>query len=291
MTSTQLPDNRGRWGDADELGALNLVDDAARARAASAVQVGRWVSLALPTDPASMLGGPFAPPSPPSPPVQQALLHTGTPPMGMAEVITVTPHHPALTHIDALVHMPIDGVVFPAVPLGDAVTGGIVTHGSTSAFAAGIVTRGVLLDLAPGGRLPSAHPITADDLDAAEARGGVQVEPGDALVVRTGWTFRWDADEQGPGVTVDAVRWLHDHDVSVWAGDVGDSFPPLDSDVPMPLHMVGLARLGMTLVDGVAVEELATVCAEVGRTAFMLVVAPPRISGLTGVPVNPIAVF
>jgi kynurenine formamidase len=175
--------------------------------------------------------------------------------------------------------------------VGEAVTGGVVTHGSTSAFAAGIVTRGVLLDLAPGGRLPSAHPITADDLEAAEARSGVRVEPGDALVVRTGWTFGWSSDEQGPGVTVDAVRWLHDRDVAIWAGDVGDSFPPLDPDVPMPLHVVGLARLGMALIDGVAVEELAQVSAELGRPGFMLVVAPPRIGGLTGIPVNPLAVF
>jgi hypothetical protein len=59
----------------------------------------------------------------------------------------------------------------------------------------------------------------------------------------------------------------------------------------MPLHMVGLARLGMALIDGVAVEELAQVSAELGRPVFMLVVAPPRIGGLTGIPVNPLAVF
>jgi kynurenine formamidase len=291
MIETALPDNRGRWGEDDELGTLNLIDDAARARAAAAVRTGRWVSLALPTEPASMLGGPFAPPSPPSPPVQQALLFTGNPPMGMAEALVVTPHHPGLTHLDAFAHMPMDGIVYPGRPLTDAVTAGGVQHGSTTAFADGIVTRGVLLDLAPQGALPSAHRITAADLAAAEDRAGAGLLPGDAVVLRSGWTFSWQQQDQGPGMTVDAVSWLHHRGVSLYAGDVSDTFPPLDPQVPMPMHMVGLARLGMPLIDSVQVDELAGVCEELDRFEFLLSVAPPRIHGLTGVPVNPIAVF
>ena len=291
MTTPALPDNRGRWGADDELGTLNLIDDAARARAADEVRIGTSVSLALPVEPASMLGGPFAPPSPPSPPVQQALLYTGTPPMGMSEVLVVTPHHPALTHIDAFAHMPVDSTVYPGRPVTDAVTAGGVFHGSTTAFAEGIVTRGILLDLAPGDRLPAAHPITSADLDAAEAHAGVGVLPGDAVVVRSGWGFSWDAEAQAPGMTVDAVSWLHDRGVALYAGDVSDSFPPSDPEMPMPMHMVGLARLGMPLLDSVATDDLATTCAELGRHAFLLSVAPPRIHGLTGAPVNPQAIF
>lgn len=291
MTDTALPDNRGRWGSDDELGTLNLIDDAARARAAAEVRSGRSVSLALPVEPASMLGGPFAPPAPPSPPVQQALLYTGTPPMGMSEVLIVTPHHPALTHIDAFAHMPVDGTVYPGRAVEDAVTPGGVVSGSTTAFARGIVTRGILLDLAPGSRLPAAHPIGSDDLDAAVRRTGVEMLPGDAVVVRSGWGFSWDAEAQAPGMTVEAVSWMHDRDISLYAGDVSDSFPPSDPEMPMPMHMVGLARLGMPLIDSAHVDELATICLELGRYAFLLSVAPPRLHGLTGVPVNPQAIF
>ncbi|MEJ5869161.1 cyclase family protein [Pseudokineococcus sp. 5B2Z-1] len=287
----QLPDNRGRWGDDDERGTLNLVTDAVRARAAAEVRTGRHVPLARPIDPAPVASNPFAPPAPSSPPVQQALLWTGVPPMGMSEVLTVVPHDPRLTHLDAVVHMPLDGEVNPRRPLAEAVTAAGVQHGSTTAFADGVVTRGVLLDLAPGERLPPAHPVTAADLDAAEERAGVRLEPGDALVVRTGWEVSWDADEPTPGMTLDAVAWMHRRDVAVYAGDVGDAVPPLEGPVPMPLHMVGLARLGMPLVDSAAVEDLAAVCAELGRSAFLLVLAPPRLRGATGVPVNPVAVF
>ncbi|MEV8371482.1 cyclase family protein [Kribbella sp. NPDC056861] len=289
--NADLPSNRGRWGADDELGTLNLITDEVRARAVAQARTGRWVSLAMPVEPASMAGGPFAPPGPASPAVQQAMLYTGTPPMGMAEVLILTPHHPALTHLDALVHVPVDGLVYPGRPLTEAVTAAGVQHGSTTAFASGVLTRGVLLDLAPGDRLPPAHPVTAADLEAAERRSGVVLEPGDAVVVRGGWTFTWGDKAPTPGLTVDAVTWLQRRDVALYAGDIGDAFPPLDPQVPMPLHQIGLAHLGLPLIDGVAVEELAATCAELGRYTFLLSIAPPRLHGATGVPVNPMAIF
>ena len=115
------------------------------------------------------------------------------------------PHSPGLTHLDALVHIPIDGHVYPGRALTEAVTPAGIRHGSTTAFADGVLTGGVLLDLAPGDRLPPAHPVTGADLDAAEQRSGARLEPGDALVVRGGWTFSRDATTPMPGMTVDAV--------------------------------------------------------------------------------------
>jgi kynurenine formamidase len=38
-------------------------------------------------------------------------------------------------------------------------------------------------------------------------------------------------------------------------------------------------------------EEPAAVCAESNRYAFLLTVAPPRIHGLTGIPVRLLAIF
>src|SRR4051812_7080582 len=97
--SGAIPSNWGRWGADDELGTLNLITDEVRSRAVTEARTGRWVPLAMPTEPASVLGGPFAPPAPPSPPVQQAMLYTGNPPMGMAELLILNPHHPGLTHL------------------------------------------------------------------------------------------------------------------------------------------------------------------------------------------------
>lgn len=179
----ELPTNWGRWGENDELGTLNLITAEVRAKAVLEARIGRVVPLGAPVLPASMLGGPFAPAAPPSPPVQQALLYTSTPPMGMSELLVITPHHPTLTHLDAVTHIPVDGLVYPGSALSEAVTPAGVVHGSTTAFADGLLTRGVLLDLAPGDRVASGHRISAADLDAAEQRAGVRLEAGDALVL------------------------------------------------------------------------------------------------------------
>ena len=47
----------------------------------------------------------------------------------------------------------------------------------------------------------------------------------------------------------------------------------------------------MPLIDAANLDDLAALCAQLQRYSFLLTIAPPRIHGLTGVPVNPIALF
>jgi hypothetical protein len=149
-----LPSNWGRWGDDDELGTLNLITDEVRARAAREARLGRSVSLAMPIQPTPVFSGPFAPQVAEPSPVQHIMVYTGSPAFANADVMTVTNHHTLSTHLDALAHIVRDGRVYPGRPVNEAVTMAGVQHGSTTAFAAGIVTRGVLLDLASDGPVP-----------------------------------------------------------------------------------------------------------------------------------------
>lgn len=289
--SEDLPSNWGRWGEDDERGTLNLITGEARARGAAEARTGRTVSLALPIRPAPLISGPFAPATQEASPVQQMMVYVGSPAPATADVMLVTNHHPRSTHLDALGHAIRDGRVYPGRPVDEAVTPAGARHGSTAAYAAGIATRGILLDLAVGGPLPSGHAVTSRDFEAAEERQGVRLESGDALVVRCGWPMTPDPDRPMPGMSLDAVRWMHRRGVSLYAGDIGDAHPDLDPACPLPLHRVALPMMGLPLIDAAEVDELAAVCAELGRYAFLLTVAPPRIHGLTGVPVNPLAVF
>jgi kynurenine formamidase len=295
MTDEQnLPDNWGRWGEKDDRGTLNLITDEVRARAASEVHTGRSVSLALAIDPTPILSGPFVPASTKESPVQQLMVHPVHPAEAISanvDVMLVTNHHPRSTHIDALAHISSEGLVYPGRPLSESVTPAGVHQSSTTAFGEGIVTRGILLDLAGDGPLPEDRAVTADDLEAAERREGVRVESGDALVVRGGWGFTPDPDRPSLGISVDAVRWMHRRGVSLYAGDIGDALLPLDPAVPFPLHTVAITAMGMPLIDAANVDDLAAVCAETGRYSFLLTVAPPRVNGATGLPVNPIAIF
>lgn len=109
---------------------------------------------------------------------------------------------------------------------------------------------------------------------------------GDAVVVRGGWDTDQPFSQPVPGLS--PVGWLHDREVSLSLGNIGDARPWAP---PLPMHQVALARLGMPLIDATAVDELADVCRAEQRYSFMLVVAPPRISGATGLIVNPIAIF
>ncbi|MFE9577439.1 cyclase family protein [Nocardia sp. NPDC006044] len=282
--------NWGRWGDDDERGTLNLITDEARERGAREARTGRSVPLAVPIHPAPVISGPLGPHSAETSPVQLVMQYTGTPVFANADIMTVTNHHIGSTHLDALAHIVVDDQVYPGRPLSESVTMSGVQHGSTAAFAAGIVTRGVLLDLAIDGPVPADRAITAADLDAAERRQGVRLESGDALVARFDWVATRYRGNPMPGMTIDALRWMHERGVALYAGDLSDTYPPQPGGPPA-MHGVALPRLGMPLIDGVDADELAAVCAELGRYSFLFVAAPPRIHGMTGVPVNPVAIF
>lgn len=290
MNDLELPTNWGRWGDDDELGTLNLIDPQAQARAAAEVRSGRHVSLARAVVPVPLSGGgPVGVTAAMPAAVMQAMNFTGTPPMAMTDSLLINTHSGGLTHIDAVSHVPAGDKVYPGVALGEAVTPTGVQRGSADAFGAGILTRGVLLDLAPDqGQLEADHRVEAAELENALARTGVSLCSGDAVVVRGGWDTNRPFDQPVPGLSLGAVGWLHDHGVSLYLGDIGDARP---WSPPLPVHQVGLARLGMPLVDATAVDELAEVCRAEKRYSFMLIVAPPRIAGATGLPVNPVAIF
>ncbi|WEG08701.1 cyclase family protein [Microbacterium horticulturae] len=291
MNEAGLPSNWGRWGAEDEIGTLNLIDDAARARAAAEVREGTSVSLARATAPAPLTTGltPVGSPATVPAAVMQVVNFNGIRPTAVTDSLLVNTHNAALTHLDALCHIPAGDKVYPGVPLEQAITPTGVRHGSADHAGKGIVTRGVLLDLAPRrGSIPADHRVSGADLDAALDRAGTSVHPGDAIVVRAGWDVNQPMGRPVPGLDLSAVAWLDEHGAALYVGDIGDARPPV---FPLPMHQVALARLGLPLIDAACLDELADLCSARQRWSFMLVVAPPRITGTAGLAVNPIAVF
>jgi kynurenine formamidase len=291
--AANTPTNWGRWGTDDELGTLNFVTDAARVRGVAEARDARVVSLAATVAPVPLAGPiPFGV-NPMPAGVLQMMNFTGSPAIALTDVLVVNTHHAALTHIDALVHIPTGDQVYPGIGVNSAVAGGTVRQGSTAAFAAGVVTRGVFLDLAPGGRLDVGTWVDAADLEAAEQRAGVRVESGDALVVRGGWTQGGtDPTVAIPAMTTGAVEWMAEREVAVYAGDIGDRSPfLLPPGAVLAMHQIALGQLGMPLIDCVEVAPLAAACQDLGRYSFLFVLAPMALLGATGVPVNPLAIF
>lgn len=283
--------NWDRWGPDDELGTLNHLSAESTVAAARLVERGRVVSLAHDIDVERTAKNPH--------PASHMMLYMGDKPVTVADQVTIVPHSFTVTHVDAVSHGIFDGRVYNGRDVSDVVTRTGLTHGSVLAQRDGVVTRGVLLDVALArGQdwLAAGEPVTPADLDAAAQAAGVEVGSGDAVIVRVGLEPREEAE--GPeditvraGLTPDCLRWFHDRDIALYGGDCFDLLPSGSEEYPWIFHQVALAAMGLVLLDNVAVEELAAVCTAENRWEFLLSVAPLRIPGGTGSAVNPLAVF
>jgi len=138
--------------------------------------------------------------------------------------------------------------------------------------------------------------VSPGDLDRAEALAGERVGSGDAVIVRVGLAARERVEgtedpSHRAGLLPECLPWLHEREVAVYGGDCIEKLPSPYPRVPAPFHMVALVAMGLVLLDNPAVEELADVVQEVGRSAFLLTCAPLALRGGTGSAVNPLAVF
>src|SRR5207248_562108 len=177
--------NAGRWGPDDERGTLNYVTREKRLEALALVRDGDSVSIGrdlIVRDSTQ---------SPPS--TTHALLYAGHEPSAALELLTLVPHGFEMTHLDAVTHSYFEGQVYNGRRAAQAITPGGVAFGSIMAAADGIVTRGVLLDVAATrgvAHLDANDGIGVDDLERAEALAETRVRSGDAVFIRSGQALR-----------------------------------------------------------------------------------------------------
>jgi kynurenine formamidase len=292
--------NAGRWGDDDERGTLNLVDTAAVLRGVAAARQGKVFSLAIPFDEDGPQTGSI--PGRENPRREMLMVNaplTGDPSDFCTSDDKVAMGVQAATHWDALAHVSYEGRLYNGVDAGvidDEGAGrlGIDAYGP-------VVTRGVLADvtrLHGVDHLDDGYAVSGDDLDAAVARAGVTVEPGDALLVRTGQMHflrqgdRTRFGDPSPGLSTRSIEWLHDHDVAAVATDTltFEVWPGEDAGVLLPVHMIHLVDMGLAQGQLWALDELAADCAADGQYEFLLCATPLPLTRSVGGPVAPTAV-
>ena len=94
------------------------------------------------------------------------------------------------------------------------------------------------------------------------------------------------------GLHPDVVTYLAEREVAVLGCDSNsDTAPSVVEGVAFPVHVLALQAAGMYLLDYLQFEDLVPVCEAAGRWSFLCVVAPLRLPGGTGSPVNPIAIL
>lgn len=280
--------NWGRWGNDDRRGTLNLITSEKRRGAMQLGQGGRVVSLARDITP--------------NPTLDYQMLYPGH--RGGSDVskdyFGLVFHGTAYTHLDALCHISYQGKLYNGRPFEDNLNPAGAAWGALDAWFDGVTTRGVLLDVAalrPEGYVTQGNPVTPGDLDAAAARAGVRVEPGDVVVVRSGdeafrrahpdWTPRVSPH---PGLHMSCITWFREKDIAAIAWDMMDERPIGYAGFGMGTHMA-IPFLGLVLIDNSNPEPLATACQQEGRYEFLFTAAPLPLVGSTGAPTNPLAIF
>lgn len=288
----------GRWGDADELGALNLLTAERVVDAARLVQSGVVVSLSLPLCTTGALDCPS--------PAEVRMTQNNDAEVGLGSLgfakdfIGIDYHGDGHTHVDALCHVAYEGRLYNGLA-ADSVTSDGAPAEAIDAVKDGLVGRGVLLDIP---RLrgvswlePGEH-VFRDDLEGAADEQGVEIGEGDILLVRTGHVRRlaelgsWDTAQSKAGLHPTAMPLLAERGVVALGCDGNsDTAPSSTEGVAFPIHVLALNAMGVLLLDYLQFEDLRGACASAERWEFLCVTAPLRIVGGTGSPANPLAIL
>ena len=287
-TLFQQVKNWGRWGADDQLGSVNLITPATRKAAVALAKTGETVSLAhtLLTEKADDNSSPF----------EHTMLRGNN-----MDRYAIQYHGYAHSHIDALCHILYKEQTYNGYARADVNTDKGCTKLGIQNLKAGIVTRGVLIDIPRLRNVAYLEPGTAiyvEDLEAWEKKSGVKIGPGDAVLLRTGrWARReklgaWNIAQSAAGFHASVAPWLKARGVSVLGSDaVEDVAPSLVEGVPQPIHALMITALGVNLLDNQDLEALGETAARLNRWEFMLVINPMPVAGGTGFPLNALAVF
>jgi len=294
--------NWGRWGADDQRGTLNLVTDAVVMRGVAAARRGRVFSLAIPFDQSGPQWDSKNMPERINPELHTYAVNmsfTGDTADFTTSDDSFRMGSQAATHLDALAHAGYEDKLWNDTPASVVSADGAARLGIEHVGA--LATRGVLLDIA---RLRGVdhfeenYAITGDDLEGAASAAGVRVEPGDAVLVRTGQMHFLRAGDKrrystpAPGLSTQSIPWIRDHDVALVATDTitFEVYPCEDPHIFMPVHMIHLRDMGLAQGQNWHLDDLATDCATDGQYDFLLVATPLPLTGAVGAPAAPTAI-
>ena len=287
------PDTRcpSKWGAADERGSANHMKPANVLRAARLIKTGETFELG------HVLGRDM-----PLNPGRQYDVHTkrSTGPFGSNqrysnEELVISEIGQVGTQFDGFTHQAIDRLLYNCVKMDEiASRTGFTKMGMESVGT--LMARGVLIDVA-GFKgvdiLPINYEITVADLEQALHKQGTNLEPGDAVLIYTGWSRHWGVDNKlytsgCPGIGVAAAEWLIKQDPMLLGSDNWpvEVAPNPDKSVSLPVHNIALTVNGVHLLENLVLEPLSRAQAY----EFAFVMQPLKLQGATGSTVAPTAI-
>ena len=292
--------NWNRWGADDQMGAVNLITPAKRKQALQLVREGASFSMARNAETKEAVDNPA--------PIVRKTTRVGRGQQpgsggigGTSDTFFISYHGYVHTHMDTLCHFLYDGKMYNGYSQ-DEVTEEGAGKNSIINFKNGIITRGVLMDMARYkgvDYLEPGTPIYPEDLEGWEKKAGVKVRAGDVMIVRTGrWARRdakgpWSIQQVGlAGLHMSCAKWLHARDVAILGGDgAQDVLPSGVEGISQPIHALCIVGMGMPIFDNCDLELVGRECEKRGRWEFLVTASPAAVPGGTGSVLNPIATF
>ena len=280
-----------KWGAGDQRGSGNMMKPKTVLRAAKLIRTGEVFELGavLSPDPreafinAGRVFNIYTKPSPPIPNARQ-----------VNEELVVTELGQIGTQFDAFAHQMWGDSFYNCFKLGDI--------GTRTGFkklgvehVGGLVTRGVLIDVAGSkgvDMLPTSYNITPEDLQQALAKARQRLQPGDAVLIRTGWSKLMGKENErygtlNPGIGIAAGQWLLAQEPMMIAADnCCVELRPSERPHSLPIHAMMLIQHGVYLLENLELEALAAARAY----EFAFIVQPLKIKGATGSAIAPIAI-
>jgi len=303
--SWQMPTDAERcpskWGPKDELGSGNLMKPEMALRAARLIRTGEMFQLGFDLSADLPLIG-----------SRRFDLHmkrgTTTAPgtRGENEEIVITELGQVGTQLDGFAHQMYGGEYYNCIKDEEMNASGNsdLTAGARQGFpklgvehVPDMMTRGVLIDVAGlknVDMLPDTYVITAEDLQQALAKEKVTLQPGDAVIINTGWGKLYTVKDKArylktsPGIGIAAGEWLVKQNPMLVGADncCLEVRPYPEQKVNLPIHAMFIIVNGVHIVENLRLEHLAAEHAY--ETAFIMEVL--KIKGGTGSTVAPIAV-
>ncbi len=280
-----------KWGAADERGSANHMNAASVMRATQLIRTGEVIEIAHPLNDKMPFFG-----------TRRFDVHTKRTFMnafsnmrGSNEEMVLSEIGQVGTQFDGFAHQTHHDSHYNCFKTGDISTrGGFTKFGMDKVGT--LMTRGVLIDVAGlkgVDMLPDNYEITVQDLQQALARQNLQLRPGDAVLINTGWG-RIYGKENGryvktcPGIGVAAAEWIARQDPMLvgsdnWPVEVA---PNPDPKLSLPVHQVLLVVNGIHLLENLKLDELAA--RKVQEFAFVM--QPMKAAGFSGSTVAPVAI-
>ena len=280
-----------KWGAGDERGSANHMKPAAVLKATRLIKSGEVIELAHVLSAAGPLVGTrrF------DVHTKRTFMNTASNRRGSNEELLISEMGQVGTQLDGFAHQSIGNSHYNCFKTEDISTRGGFTKLGIEKVGA-MITRGVLIDVAAlkgVDMLGDSYEITVQDLEQALGRQNVKLQPGDAVIIHTGWGKLWGKDNARflktcPGIGVAAAEWLAKQDPMIvgsdnWPVEVG---PNPDPQVSLPVHQIMLAVNGIHILENMKLDELSAKM--VHEFAFMM--QPLKMQGFSGSTVAPIAV-